>query len=239
MQKRKAFLNKLNATELKKRLRWTCPLKGHSHHDGISHNRCYDRLVGVDLTEKLAYLDIEAEDLKADYGIMFCWCLWDAQKKHLFKDTISLTDIKKYSSHNRHTPPKDDTRIIQSLVDLLIQYDRVYAHYGSRFDLPFLRTRALICGVKFPPYGSLNQTDTWIIAKNKLKLSRNTQENLCLKVLGKTRKDHLSHSIKHGCLRGEPWALNAALIHCEGDVYDLRDVAPVIDPFVKRSKTSI
>jgi DNA polymerase elongation subunit (family B) len=233
------MLSKLTADGLKKRLRWSCPLKGHSHHDGISHNRCYDQLVGVDLAEKVAYLDIETEDLKADYGVMFCWCLWDGNANKLYKDVININDINKYKSHNRNTPPKDDTRIIKSLVDLLVKYDRVYAHYGSRFDLPFLRTRALICGIKFPPYGSLSQTDTWIISKNKLKLSRNTQQNLCLKILGHTRKDHLSHSIKHGCLRGETWALNLSLIHCEKDVYDLRDVSKVIDPFIRKTKTSI
>ena len=85
-------------------------------------------------------------------------------------------------------------------------FGRLVGHFSSLFDLPFIRTRAVICGVEYPTYGVYTQTDTWRILKNKFKLSRNSLENSCRKLLGQTRKDHLSMAIKHGALRGEEWA---------------------------------
>jgi len=232
-------LAQLHASELRKRLAWRCPLKGHREHDGISHHDCYDKLHKIDIKEKIAYADIEAEDVSADYGIMFCWKLLDAQTNKMYGDRITLEDINKYKSKERNVQPKEDTRIIQSLIDKMSEYDRVIFHYGCRYDLPFVRTRAVICKVRFLSYGALYQKDSWIILKTKFKLSRNTLENAALKLLGRTRKDHLSLSIKHGCLRGEKWALDITERHCEKDVLDLRDVYKVIFFAVKETKTSI
>jgi hypothetical protein len=96
-----------------------------------------------------------------------------------------------------------------------------------------------MCGVDFPSYGVYVQTDNWDILKTKFKLSRNTQENASLKLRGETRKDHLSLSIKHGCLRGEKWALDLALKHCEGDVLDCEDNYWVINKYARKTNRSI
>jgi len=235
----KSLLATLSASELRKRLAWSCPLKGHSGHDGISHSACYDRLHKTKVEEKIGFLDIEAEDLKADFGIMFCWKLLDSDTNKIFGDIINLADINKYKTNKRDNPPKEDTRIVQSLIDKLGEYDRVITHYGCRYDLPFVRTRAVIDKLQFPSYGALYQTDNWVILKNKFKLSRNSQQNASLKLLGISRKDHLSLAIKHGCLRGEKWALDATFKHCNSDVLDLRDNYNAISFSVKSTKTSI
>lgn len=231
-------LKGLTKQEILNRAKWKCPEKGHSSHNGLEHPRCYDKHKGIQ-GEKTLFLDIEAEDLNADYGIMFCWVAMDEETGQMFSDIINLSDIKKYSTKDRNKQPKEDSRIIKSLVDLLNNYNRVVTHYGSRYDLPFIRTRAVMGDIDFPSYGSLYQMDTWMIMKNKFKLSRNTLQNGCLKLLGVSRKDHLSLSIKHGCLRGEKWALDLTLTHCKSDVLDLRDIYIKINKFVKKSKTSI
>lgn len=236
---KKYLLSQLSASELRKRLVWKCPLKGHRKHDGISHHTCYDRLRGTNLKEKIAFFDIEAEDLKADYGIAFCWVLLDSETNKMYSDAITLNDIKKYSSREKNTQPKEDTRIIKSLISRMSCYDRVIGHFSAWYDLPFIRTRAVIDKLDFPAYGALYQGDSWKILRAKFKLSRNTLENASLKLTGKTRKDHLSLSIKHGCLRGEQWALKKALIHCENDVLDLRDVFNAICFSTKITNTSI
>jgi len=232
-------LKTLTKAEILERAKWKCPVPGHSKHDGLAHPRCYEKLKAAYTGERIGFLDIESEDLKADYGIMFCWCVLDAQTNEIKKDIINADDIKKGSSKKRDVAPTEDKRIVQSLIDCMSNYDRVVAHYGSRFDLPFIRTRAVICGLDFPTYGLLNQTDTWIILKNKFKLSRNSLMNATLKLLGSTRKDFLSHSIKHGCLRGEEWALKDSLVHCENDVKDLRDLYNKIHGFMRKTNSSI
>jgi hypothetical protein len=239
MPTRTQILSQLSATELKKLMAWKCPLKGHRGHSGLEHFSCYCKLHGTQMEEKVGFLDIEAEDLKADFGIMFCWKLLDAKTNKMYGDVINLNDIKKYKSRERDVQPKEDTRIVQSFVDKVSEYDRVVLHFGCWYDLPFARTRAVIDKVEFPMYGSVYQTDTWKILRAKFKLSRNSQQNASLKLLGVSRKDHLSLSIKHGCLRGEKWALDLTEKHCENDVLDLRDNYNAISFSVKNTKTSI
>lgn len=233
------LLSQLKADELRKRLLWKCPLKGHRGHNGISHHTCYNRLKGISLEERIAFYDIESEDLKADYGIVFCWALLDAKTNKMYSDVLTLKDIQKYASKDRNLPPKEDTRIIESLIKRMSSYDRIIGHFSSVYDNSFVRTRAIIDKLEFPSYGALYQADTWRILKSKFKLSRNTLQNASLKLLGHTRKDHLSLSIKHGCLRGEKWALQLADKHCKNDVLDTRDVYNSVCFAVRRTKSSI
>jgi len=239
MPTRKQILSQLSAPELRKRLAWKCPLKGHSKHDGISHYSCYNKLNKIPTEERIGFMDLETEDLKSDFGILFCWKILENGTNKMYGDVLTLDDIKKGKSTKRDIQPKEDRRIVQSLVDTLENFDRVILHYGARFDLPFARSRALICDVEFPSYGNLYQGDTWQILKNKFKLSRNSLQNATLKLLGITRKDHLSLSVKHGCLRGEKWALDITEKHCENDVLDLRDLYNKISFAVKINKSSI
>jgi uncharacterized protein YprB with RNaseH-like and TPR domain len=231
-------VSKLKRDEIVARDKFRCPEKGHGSKNGWEHPRCFERYTKGLYQEKVIYFDIEAEDLNADYGIMFNWYAIDENGNN-FEDYLTLADIKKYKSSNRDVEPKEDTRIVTSLVDTLSKYTRCVAHYGCGYDLPFARTRAVIDKVAFPTYGMLFQSDTWVILKKKFKLSKNSLENGCRKLLGYTRKDHLSLSIKHGCLRGETWAINASREHCKKDVLDLIGLFGVTQPFMKRTKTSI
>ena len=235
---KKLLLSKLNAIQLRKLMAWKCPLKGHGSHSGLEHYSCYCKLNKIDLEERILFYDIETEDLNADYGIMFNWYAID-NKGNKFEDYITLDDIKKNKSSNRDIEPKEDKRIVQSLVDLISKYDRVVGHYACGFDTPFTRTRAVICGIEFPNYGVIFQSDTWVFLKKKFKLSRNSLENGCRKLLGNTHKDRLSLAIKHGILRGEQWAINDSRKHCKQDVIDLVNLYNKIAFSSKSTKSSI
>jgi uncharacterized protein YprB with RNaseH-like and TPR domain len=232
-------LMQLPKEELIKRLSWRCPIKGHSSHDGISHSRCYDKLHTQNFGERIGFLDIETTDLNADYGIICCYCIKDANSNKIYEDRITKDDIKKYSSKNRNVEPKEDTRVIQSLVRDMKNFDRLVLHYGCGFDLPFIRTRAVICRVPYPTFGVYVMSDTWVMLKKKFKLSRNSLENGCRKLVGVTLKDHLSMAIKHGALRGEEWAIQDMLVHCRKDVIDTESLYHLISPYSKKVKSYI
>lgn len=230
-------LSQLKKEEILKRAKWKCPLQGHSKHNGLEHPRCFDKFKMVG-GEKILFFDIEAEDLNADYGIMFNWCAMD-EDGNIFEDAITLDDIKKNKSSDRNIEPKEDKRIVQSLVDLMSKYNRVVGHYSCGYDLPFTRTRAVICGVDFPNYGELYQSDTWVFLKKKFKLSRNSLDNGCRKLIGVSHKDKLSLSIKHGVLRGEKWAIEASQKHCKQDVIDLVALYNKTYRYSKKTNSSI
>jgi hypothetical protein len=231
-------VSKMKKDEILARDKFRCPEKGHGSKNGWEHPVCFLRHVKGMYQEKMLFFDIEAEDLNADYGIMFNWYAIDEDGRH-FEDYITLKDINKYKSNNRDIEPKEDTRIVKSLVDLMSKYTRVIGHYSCGYDLPFTRTRAVIDKLDFPSYGMLFQSDTWVILRKKFKLSRNSLENGCRKLVGVTNKDKLSLSIKHGCLRGEKWAIDISRAHCKKDVIDLVALFELTNKFMKRTRSSI
>jgi DNA polymerase elongation subunit (family B) len=121
----------------------------------------------------------------------------------------------------------------------MLRFDRIIGHYSCRYDLPFIRTRAVICGLDFPEFGLIWQTDTWTILKRKFKLSRNSLENSTLKLLGSTNKNHLSLNLKHGIIQGKKWAQKYCLDHNTKDVLDTERLYNAIYKFQRNTKTSI
>ena len=219
--------------EHEKRLTFRCE---HGH-DGYAHKMCYQRVHHAE--QRIGFLDIETEDLRADYGIIFGYCIKDSQSDKIYQDNITKKDINKYRSNKRDVIPCEDKRVLQSLIRDMGRFTRLVGHYSSRFDMPYIRTRAVMCGLQFPTFGSYVQTDTWMILKHKFKLSRNSLQNSCQKLVGMTEKDHLSLSIKHGCLRGEEWALKDTMKHCEQDVRDTERLYNLIYGYARETKCNI
>ena len=94
-------VSKMKRPEILARDKFRCPLKGHSSKNGWEHPVCFEKLTKGLFQEKVLYFDIEAEDLNADYGIMFNWYAIDEDGKH-FEDYITLEDINKYKSKDRN-----------------------------------------------------------------------------------------------------------------------------------------
>lgn len=228
--------NILNCTkqEILDRAKYRCVHR----HNGISHTKCFDNKNGK-VEERIAFLDIETENLNADWGIMFCWVIKDSKTGKILFDTLQKRDLSTLKPSNIHDQPKDDKRLVAGLIDALRGFDRVVAHFGVGFDFPFMRTRAVICGLEFPSYGELFQSDTWVYLKKKFKLSRNSLENGCRALCGETHKDRLSLSARHGCLRGEKWAMDYTLKHCIQDVEDLFALYNKTNRFSRKTKSSI
>ena len=203
----------------------------HSH-TYLDHYSCYLSEVPEE-REKIAFLDIESSNLDANFGIILCYCIKDGSSKKIFYDTITDKDIKKYP------PDKTDTRVVKSLINNLFKFNRVVCHYGCYFDIPFTRTRALICGVDFPPYGSLMQDDTWRIARNKLKLNSNRLEVVCRTLFGETQKTHLDGKYWIGAVRGDKKSLKYILDHNKKDVLDLEKVYNKIKDYIRMTNSSI
>jgi len=226
---------RLSQSELLRRTHWRCE---HGH-TGLpyDHGACYDKQFPNG--ERIGFFDIESEDLSAEYGIIFCYCIRDSLTGKFYEDHTTLDDIRKYSSKNREKQPREDYRVVKNLIRDFRNFSRLVGHYSSRYDLPFIRSRACINNLDFMPFGSIYQSDTWDILRRKFKFRRNTLENSHLQLFGFSRKDRLSLSIKHGCLRGERWAIRLTRSHCRKDVLDTEEVYNKIYNFVKHGRTSI
>jgi uncharacterized protein YprB with RNaseH-like and TPR domain len=163
---------------------------------------------------KVGFLDIESSGLQGDFGFMYSWCVKTMGDSELHYGLITADEIRSGVL---------DKRIIEELVETLKQYKRIYTYYGSRFDVPFARTRALAHGLEFVPYGLVQHKDIWFLARRVLKLHRNRLENVC-DLLGIKGKTHLEPHIWVMANTGNTESLKYILEHNMADVEILEKV---------------
>ena len=99
--------------------------------------------------------DIETSNLKADFSIMLCACI----KPFGGKPIVFRADSYPEWTRNR----ADDHRIVEDIVEELSKHAIVITHYGSKFDVPYIRAKAVKYGIpNLPPMFGI---DTYRIAK--------------------------------------------------------------------------
>lgn len=147
---------------------------------------------------------------------------------------LSICDSKTFKSN-----PHDDSELVEKALKILAKADGIVHHYGNRFDMPFLRTRAIIIGrqknnpVKFT-YPDIKDLDTCFLAYRTLKLSSNRLANVA-KVLNckyqkMDKKDgwpkwwmsYLKGSSEHDKIMRE---------YCGLDVMTLAEISVIMKPY--------
>ncbi len=184
---------------------------------------------------KIGYLDIESDGLKADWATMLTWCI--KQKA----GSVACGSITKEELFDG----TQDRRIIKLLIDEMKKYDILVTYYGTNFDIPFIRTKALRYGIDFPHYEfdgkklvhEVSHFDLFYLVKSKLLLSRSSLDNTC-DYLGIKGKTQISKDAWRLAKYGDPDALREVLKHNIGDVKileELHDRLSVFSKFTKRS----
>tara|TARA_R100000808_G_C2137903_1_gene145971 strand:+ start:371 stop:1099 length:729 start_codon:yes stop_codon:yes gene_type:complete len=113
----------------------------------------------------IGYLDIESTGFSANIDVMLSWCIKGRGEKKVAGACITREEIMS---------PEQDARIVELLVDEMNKYDVIFTYYGTRFDIPFIRTRALYHGTYFPMYRQKSHKDLYYVVKSKLKLHRSS-----------------------------------------------------------------
>ena len=204
----------------------TCRDHGVSY---LGHYNCYLK----DHPEKKeveGYLDIETTNLTASYGIMLAWCIYDANNEVMHEGLITRADLDSEDL---------DKRITQELIDKLREFDRVYTFYGTKFDLPFVRTRAIVHGLDFPIFQTLFHKDIYYIVRNKFRLHSNKLVVACEVLLGKTNKTRITPHYWTKALMGHKESLEYIMEHCRYDVIDTAALHRKVEDFAGRPNTSI
>lgn len=124
--------------------------------------------------------------------------------------------------------PADDKHIVKKLLELFKESDAVVAHYGDKFDIRYLLTRAIFHG--FPPPPNVQQIDTHKIAKNKFLFNSNRLDYLG-KFLGIGRKIKTDSSLWDGCMEGKQSAILKMEKYNKQDVDLLADVYEALAPY--------
>ena len=204
--------------------------KAHNH-SYLSHYNCFlrEKPNMSPLIEKVGIFDIETTGLQANWSLMLCWCL----KEH-GKDIIHEKLITKKATRNR-----DDYQVVKSAVEEIQKYDRIVTWYGTKFDLPYLRSKALYWKIPFPRYKELYHTDLWYQSRSKLKLSSNRLQTVC-QYYGIAAKGHpMTPELSIQTQRGDDDARNTVLEHCREDVISTDQCYDLLMDYSPSTKRSI
>ena len=166
------------------------------------------------IEDRVGYLDIEASQLVADFGILYSWCIKQQGTNHYDQSIITREEILNGTL---------DKRVVEELIDAMRKYTLLYTYYGSRFDVPFIRTRALIHEVPFIPRGEIEHRDLYYLARRVLRLHSNRLENVCsvFGIKGKTKIEQKYWILAN---TGNPEALKYIAEHNRADVTILEKV---------------
>lgn len=174
--------------------------------------------------ERVGIIDIEASNLKADFGIMLCYAIYDLKSGKVLQNAISKKDL--------YQKGVLDKNLVKKCIDDMGKFTKLIGYYSGdyRFDIPFIRTRAVSLGVEFPGYGEQIHQDIYSLIKKKFCLSRNRLENASRTLVGMTRKTYNSRHWLFA-LQGNPDSLKFILDHCVRDVQDLGDLYLKVEKF--------
>lgn len=181
--------------------------------------------------EKIGFLDIEATNLKANFGYMFTYCIKELDGP-MIANSVTQEEILTY---------KFDKRLVKDLCCDLRKFDRVVVHYGSdyKFDLPFVRTRAVHFHLDFPLYKEVAVSDTHAMLKAKFKFHNNRLETACDFFDIPSKGHRLQGEIWCKALAGHPASLKYILTHNKEDVISLEELYKRIISYSRETKRSI
>ena len=135
-------------TKLKKtELIWLGTHKCEHSHTYLEHYGCFLREFpeGNPLQIRTGYLDIEVfGGFNASFGYMNCYCIKDGHSDKVYGSQITKKELQNINIL--------DKRVVQDCVKDMKKFDRIVTYYGTKFDIPFIRTRALHHDIHFPLY---------------------------------------------------------------------------------------
>lgn len=180
------------------------------NHNYASHYTCFvrEKPDTAPMVEKIGIFDIESTGLVANWSHMLCWCMKDRDTGETVSDLIT----------SREARDKNDKRLIKSAVEEIKKYDRVVGWYSTRFDIPYVRSKAIYHGIEFPAYRDLYHTDLYYVCRSKMRLHSNRLQSFC-EYFGIPAKEHrMTPELNMACGRGDEKALDVILLHCQEDV---------------------
>ncbi len=158
------------------------------------------------------------DDLIQERQVIMCSYNWLSDKED---------DVKRITWGNR----QDDTRIIKKMTKIMAEADIVIGHNGDRFDIKWLKTRALILGLE--PIHNVVSIDTLKLTRSNFRLNSNKLDYIT-QVLGLPKKISTSYDLWTRVMNGDKEALEEMGVYCDNDVTILRQTFLRILPYVAK-----
>ena len=155
----------------------------------------------------ICVFNIETNGLEADKGQMLFACVYDPAKRKTFS-------FRTWNCFHRRLASLE-AGAIRKLLHTLTRYDVVVSYYGTRFDIPFLKTRSVRYGRRVPKLPT--HVDLYYLVRHHLRLSSNSLANVTRLMRAKESKLRLPREALDQS-RFVPVSLQRALQRrCAGD----------------------
>ncbi len=197
----------------------------------IEHPACY--LKENPDKEHAGFIDIESSNLNADWGICLCVSILDLHSDELYTRIITKEEVFHKTL---------DKELLKDVLKEMRKFDRLIGYYASnmRFDIPFLRTRAVHHNIdNFPGFGEIVMEDLYPIVKYKFKLSSNRLENACEALLGSSNKTKWLWKYWLKAIQGDQKALDYITDHCRRDTEETKKLYRKIFKYNRKQNTSL
>jgi len=134
--------------------------------------------------------------------------------------------------HNIHWGKEmDDKRILQEFIPVLNKADELVAHNGDRFDIKWLRTRALFHRLPMKP--KYRSVDTLKQSKAYFNFPNNRLDTIAQYLGVGAKISHQGIKMWDKVEAGDKKALKAMVQYCDGDITVLEDVYYQLEKYVK------
>jgi uncharacterized protein YprB with RNaseH-like and TPR domain len=171
--------------------------------------------------------DLETTALEGDRGIVLCASYESSDYKGVH--TLRADDLNHGWNKGRRG---DDSGVVAGIATVLKAHDVVVAHNGSRFDIPFLRTRMLKW--RMPRLPDLKLVDPCSVLFRKFRMRSNSLNALLDFLELKDRKTPLDMAVWAEAMNnGTRSAMDKIVKHCVKDVRALSAAFDIVKPYVK------
>lgn len=199
---------------------------GH-YHKYCEHPKCFEKDILQKL--KIGYFDIESGGLNANFDYMLTYCIKTKGKEEYFEGRINQQDILSFEF---------DKNILKQLIIDLQKFDVIVTYYGTKFDIPFIRTRAISHKLKFPVFGTIQHKDVYYMAKRLTRCHRTSLDTVCA-MFNIKGKNHIKGNFWMMAKVGDEIALNYVADHNRKDCIILEKLHKKLEEYAKMTTNSI
>lgn len=189
---------------------------------------------GLHYEQRGSPINILIVDLETAPRLAYVWGFWNTNVG--LNQTLSSTYIMSYSAKwlgddgvvYNETRNEDDKQLCQELAVLFDTADMVIAHNGNKFDIPIVRARCVLHGIK--PWSPVKQIDTLKVAKREFRFDRNSLAYLAEYLGVEAKEEHKNFpgfELWSECIRGNPEAWK------EMRKYNIQDVETLEQVYLK------
>ncbi len=173
-------------------------------------------------------------DLETSPRLAYVFGFWNQNIG--LKQTLSSTYIMSYAAKwlgskdiiYSETRTEDDEILCEQISSLLDAADIVVAHNASKFDIPIIRARCLLHGIK--PWSPIKEIDTLKVVKKEFRLDRNSLAYIAEFLGVEEKSDHKEFpgfELWSECIKGNPAAWR------EMKAYNIQDVETLEQVYLK------